>query len=272
MGTFVDVVTARSIGTGVVKTRLSGDKSGNSAAYVLNARAKSILAVQPYIANNPTAAQTVLAKLHVESDDLGLKNYQVFAPPIQGGLGATAPATEEGMSSAAYPLNAKVDGGERVDFSGEALVANTVAPLMGSLLYWSDQPPRNKVLKSQVTAVTSTGTAAATVPGASISVTGAKGERRIKAIVGILSNLVQTASDRAIGYFHLGGDEIDGDQYFPAEPIQGFLGATGNAAARLAYIKNLDIGLEIPATITTELVLEEALTSAGNFTIGILYE
>lgn len=270
MGTFVDVVTARALAT-TTKVRLSGDKSGNSAPYVNNERSKAILAVQPYIAAHLTAAQTVIAKLHVESDDLGLKNYQVFAPPIQGGLGATVPALSDPMSSGAYPLNVKTEGGERIDFSGEALVTNTVEPLMGCLVYWSDQPPRDKVLKAQVTDETSTGTAAATVAGPSITITG-KVERRIKAIVGILTNLVQTATDRGIGYFHLGGDEIEADQYFPAEPIQGFLGATGNSAARLAYIKNLNVKVTTPATITTELVLEEALTSAGNFVLGILYE
>lgn len=85
MGIFCDVISDISLGTSTAKTLLDGGRIGSGSNYVLNANARGIIDVQPYVyIVTPTANQTLIASLKVESDDLAIKDFEVLAPSGNG--------------------------------------------------------------------------------------------------------------------------------------------------------------------------------------------
>lgn len=285
-----DVVSSRSLGTGTAKTQLSGDRSGNANNYTLPAWARSILAVRPFISElTPTAGQAVLASLKVESDDLGIKDFEVYASPLGSVLGATATDLSDPQNWTAYPLNFNCNGGENMQLFGIPQIANTVAPRMGATLWISDQPATGNPVRAKIggaagggASTTSTGTSAARVSGTTITIsggisqpefgqTGALG-RRIKAVYGVVTSGTIVASDVVIGWFEVAAAELAATIRFNMETIQGFLGATGQVWNRISKAESQDVVVQTPTTLTTTLVMDVAPANAGNFGVGVLYQ
>ena len=129
---WTDVIAAVSLGTSTTKTKLGGTQVyGTGADYLIPTAARCIVAVRPKIVNTtPTANQAVLATLKVESADLGMKDYEVFANPIDSGLGTNETQFQD--PAPWYPLMQPCNGGEKMQFYGTAQIANTVAPLMAA--------------------------------------------------------------------------------------------------------------------------------------------
>lgn len=284
-----DTISSRSLGTGTAKTQLSGDRSGNATNYQLPAWARSILAVRPWLSElTPTAGQSVLATVKLESDDLGIKDYETFAQPLGSVLGATATFLEPGQNFVQYPVNFPCNGGENMQFFGVPQIANTVAPRMGATIWISDQPPGLNPVRCKVTgtagggaSTTSTGTAAGRVTGGTISISGGVTQpelpqgsvgRRIKAVYGIVTSGTIVASDTITGWFELSSAELGATIRWNMEPVQGFLGATGQVWNILSKLEGLDVVVQTNTTMTATLVMDVAPANAANFAVGVLYQ
>lgn len=280
MGIYCDAIGDVGLGTSTAKTELSGDRSGNSTDYVLNANAKGILAVQPMLyQTTPTSTQSLVVSMKVESDDLGIKDFEVFAPPIGGNVATTDYAIADLMRTAQYPAFWACKGGEKVQFYGIPQIANTAAPNMGAQVIWTDDP--NKVTEDQpfrakiggtagsAGSTTSTGTATGNVSGATISL-GSSGTRTVRSVTGLLAETTTATVKPVAGWFSISCGEIAYVQRWQAEPIQGHLG-TAQSFTHLTRVDNISVPLTTPTTIATALQVTAAPSTAANFANGILY-
>ena len=278
LGKWQDNIANASIGTGTTKTNLLG--AGNF--YNVPAGMQSIVAVRPVVAlKTPTAAQSVVSTLAVTSNDTFVGDFEVPANPIGSGLGTneTTFADEPHW----YPANIPVVGGNKVQFWGTAMVANTVAPYMAVDIILSDQPSSsfgpqmhyiNNGLNYNGTSTTLGGpTTAGTSTGAQITISGSQ-PRVLRALYGVVANTTPAASQPINGQFGFGSPSLSGPNpiYLSISATQGFLGTT--TAGDLNHISRTE-GLEIPltnmpATFTTTITTIVTLSNAPTFfqTIG----
>lgn len=280
MGTYCDVIQDVSLGTSTAKTELSGDRSGNSTDYVLPAAAKGIISIQPYLyIVTPTATQSLIASLKIESDDLGIKDFEVFAPPGMATVSTPSPSMTDLMRTAEYPVYFPCLGGEKVQVYGIPQVANTVAPFMGAMIKWTDDT--SQLTQPQFRAriggtpgaagsVTSTGTSATSVTGATITLAG-QPARTIRAVTGIIANTTLAAVKPLAGWFSFNSPELSYVLRAPFEPVQGPLAATMPPTQHLTRVDNLSVPIQPPSTIQTALQLTAAPTTAGSFANGLIY-
>jgi hypothetical protein len=280
MGIYCDIISDVSLGTSTAKTELSGDRTGNAANYTLSASCKGILSVQPYLyIVTPTANQTLIVSLKVESDDLGIKDFEVLAPPGMATVSTPSPSMSDLMRTAEYPLYFSSLGGETVQFYGIPQVANTAAPYMGAMIKWTDDP--TQLTQPQFRAriggtagaagsATSTGTSATAVTGATIAI-GSSGVRNIRAVTGILANTTLAAVKPIAGWFSITAPELAYTLRYAAEPVQGPLAATMPPTQHLTRVDQMNAACNTPTTLQTGLQLTAAPSTAGNFAQGILY-
>lgn len=280
-------VTSRSLGTSTAQTQLSGDESGNATDFIVPANVRSIIGVEPYLMElTPTAAKSVMATLKVTSNqgDLNFGNCEMLAEPLGAVLGATAFQVTTPQIRNYYPININTKGGEHVQFYGQCQVANTVGPRMAANVIMSDKPTPQKQVFYATTSIlnnasnpTSTGTSAGAVTGQAITITGSggtTGQNRgtIVALYGAIGNTTIVASDLTAGRFTITANELDyANHEFYNEPIQGFLGSTGQTNNFLSKSLNLSIGFKLPTTISTGINLDVAPANAGNFEICLAY-
>lgn len=290
---WIDEVSAVSLGTSTGKTKLGGTQvEGTSADYTVPGDARSIVAVQPvFYGITPTANQAFLATLKIESADLHLGDYEVFAAPIDSGLG-----TAETMlldRAPWYPTNFVCAGGEKVQFFGTPQVANTVAPLMACNVLLADTAgaPSDFVpnyidvldysvpVQAKIAGInygggpTSTGTAAATQVfdgGLQIS----SPQKLIKGLYGALVGTTPAASKPVAGVFAAtAGELVLNPQRFNAMPLTGFLGtSTSNQISYIAKIEGLNIRLKSPSFVKGSFILDLAITTLADFEVGYLYQ
>ncbi|MGH7743894.1 MAG: hypothetical protein ACREQ5_03625 [Candidatus Dormibacteria bacterium] len=292
-GYWIRQMAAVSLGTSTAKTKLGGTQvEGTSADYLLDTAARCIVAVRPKIVlTTPTANQAVLATLKVESTDLGMKDYEVFANPIDSGLG-----TNESMFQDAapwYPLMQPCNGQEKVQFFGTAQVANTVAPLMSVDVLLSNAWPQGYgdigagrtgwapgygAVQAKVAGInygggpTATATAAATAAtDGGVTVSGPK--KRLIGLFGVVVGTTPAASKPISGQFSVNASEFTlNPQQFNAEPITGFLGTTtAGALAHISKVVPMNLGWNTPSTPKASFTLDQAITTAGNFEVGYMY-
>jgi hypothetical protein len=216
----------------------------------------------------PTAAQSVYAKLHLESTDFPVSPFEVLASPIGSGVGtAISPLSERGPI---YRVNANVKGGSKLKVYGEALVANTVAPRMGAAIFYSTNPVSGKRMVGKVSAATSTGTSVAEVALASLSFSGVKRLKRILAVLGLTT---LGASDEVDGYLRIASADLDPMELnCPFEPIKG---ALVNAAAQCDLMMSdydVDVGTKDNPTISGFANLSAAPAAAGYAAYALLLE
>lgn len=274
-----DRIGARSLGTGTTQTQLSGDRSGNATDYTVPAWARAILAVRADLAvKTPTAGQTAFATLKLGSNDLNFGNFEVFVPPVGSALSTVAASLTTGMNISAYPLNLKVNGGEKIQFYGQAQVANAVAPTLGATVWLSNQPPTEpqwySLAMSKINNSSnpvSTGTATGKVAGTSFTISGSGGTT-IKAIYGVISSGTIVASDDVQGFFQIEAPEIPVPPRFNAEPVQGFLGTTGQVQNLISKLEGMNLRVQTPTSIAPSLTLETAPANAGVFEIAVMYQ
>lgn len=279
MSIFVETISDLSLGTSTAKTQLDGNRQGSASNWILPASCRAVLKVQPYFyVVTPTSTQTAVASLKVESDDLGVKDYEVLAPPVGDAVATNDTQTADLMRTSIYPLFFPSKGGEQISFYGICQTANTAAPYMGAQVWWSDsssdltdQPFRAKIggTAGSAGSGTSTGTATGFVSGAAITVSGS-GQRTLRGASGILAATTAVSAKPQAGWFALIAAELAYTQHYVAEPVQAMLG-TGTQAAHLSRVDNISCPLKTPSTISTGINITAASTTAGNFYQGILY-
>lgn len=279
MGVYTYTVSDLGLGTSTAKTKLSGDQSGNANDWTLPASCRGILRVQPYFyVTTPTSTQTAVASLKVESDDLGVKDYEVLAPPVGGNIATTDYGSADLMRTADYPAYWATQGGEKVSFYGIAQTANTAAPNMGADIVWTDDirnltdlPFRARIggTAGAAGSGTNTGTATGSVAGATISI-GSSGIRTIREVTGIVAPTTIATVKPIAGYFTISAPELGFNLSYAAEPMQGPLG-TAQSFAHLTRKYGLSARLNTPSTLNTSLFVTAAPSTTGNFYQGMLY-
>lgn len=291
---WVDQIASVALGTGTAKTKLGGTQvQGTGADYLVPGDARSIVAVRPKLfETTPTANQAVTATLKIESSDLHLGDYEVFATPIDSGLG-----TNEGQlqdTAPIYPCNFPCFGGERVQFFGTPQVANAVAPLMSVDVLLADTQGASAAgfvpafaqvidyaqpIQAKIAGInygggpTSTGTATASQVfdgGLNISAP----QKIIKALYGLLVGTTPAASKPVAGQFAAtAGELVLNPQRWNAEPTTGFLGTTTEGTLNhLSKVEGINIRLKAPSFVKGSMTLDSAITTAGNFEVGYLYQ
>lgn len=289
VGYWADQIAAVSIGTSTAKTELGGTQiAGTGADYLLPTAARCIVAVRPKVIHSglPTADEAILATLKVESGDLGIKDFEVLANPVDSGLGTNEMQLQD--SAPWYPIMQPCNGGEKVQFYGTAQVANTVAPSMAvDVLLSSSWPtgynggawtPKYGPVQAKVAGInygggpTSTGTAA-TTPAVDGGVTISGPRRRLIGVVGAVVGTTPAAQKGISGQFLVNASELSVNPIrFNAEPILGFLGTTTTAAlAHLSKMVGINLDLNAPSTPKSSFSLDAAITTLGHFETGYIY-
>ena len=290
------VIGSRSIGTSTTSTQLSGDQSGNATNYVVPTWVSCFSRVTPYICElTPTAAQTCFATLLPSSSAaLGIGFYEVPAQPLGSVLGATATTLSPGQQTLRWPWNLGAGGalpgqssallkGASVQFNGQAQVANTVAPNMGAVIWqfaggvdttlgglwqslWTSigQSSSNPVAAGVVDGATTNGTPFTSIPGT--------GKIKIRGAYGALLPTTIVASDQGIGFWNIFSSTLPKNINVPVEPIQGFLGATGQAQTQISKVEGIYEDCLLPVTLQNTLTLDQAPDTAANFEVGIMFQ
>lgn len=277
-GFWVDTIQMVSIGTSTVKTKLGGTiaSTGTGSDYTTPTLARSIVAIRPKIVlTTPTANQAVTARLVIDSADLKFGDYQVFANPIDSGLGTNETQFQD--ESEWYPVVCPCEGAEKVQVSGQALVSNTVAPLMGADIMLSDSPPKGMSgagppwFEAKIGPITNTGTATGGATDAGFTISGKP--RRLRGLYAVVVGTTPAASKPISGTMIMSAAELAiNPQRFQVEPVTGFLGTTtAGTIAHLTKIEWIDLRITAPSTIVSTFFLDQALTTTGNFAVGTLY-
>lgn len=261
-----DVVGGTSLGTGTTKTLLGG------ANLVLPEWAKSIIAVIPSVnIAVPTVSESVLAKLIIESEDFNVGPFEVLAAPITSCLGTTvAPFIAKPER---YVVNCNVQGGSKVALYGQALVANTTAPIMSCTIIISSEPAPGPQRYAKMGTCTNTGTTASTdVVGTQYSFS--KGSKIIELFGAVVPAVVQAADDIS-GHFRYSSTEFDRvtPVKFEFNPVVG--GLSTMFSTKVDGISRMPVQIPIVAgqvNIQDYLHMTTAPAATGNFVTGVIVE
>ena len=266
---FGDILTSSSLGTGTTKTQING-----AAALVLPADCKSILAVIPEISvTTPTAAEFVAAKLELESDDFQIIPYAILFPTAASQLGKGGLTIVTNAHK--WPVNVRVNGGDRIKGYGTALVANTSAPLGSASLILSDMPVAETKIHGSVGTLTATGTGTGETAGTAYTFTG--GTKLIE-VYGVIHSTTVAAAKPMIGYVRFSSSEFAKSvpMRFMVRTAQAAISTDATTASQIHAVTqilryNVDVGLKSPTTIQDYYNLEQAVTTAGKFVTGTLW-
>ena len=265
--TSYSIITPTLIGTGVAKTSLGTNAKPSES--------QNLIEFIPYYA--PSGLMTTVESMFLESaiESVSVKDIlpkRIINPPIQAGLGATFAAMAPILE--AYACNTPLENGSNdiIEAFGQSQIANTVAPTMGVALHYSDSPPVNaQMYYEKPDNETSTGTAATTVTGGTITINGGKSLEILMAEVAAVTPL---AGESSIGSMQFNSPNFDNSQALevPLQPLVQGLGATlAFLQVKAAIYKNVSMGMKSTATITTVYRQSEALNAAFSFIGGVGY-
>lgn len=254
-----------SVGTATAKTQLGGDLT-------LPAWARNIWGIMPQgILNVITAAETMILACLLESDDFSVAPFECLAAPEGATLGASGGGHYQGRQEK-YAVGCPVAGGSRLRVYGQALVANTAAPVMGAGVVVSDQNPGHVQKHAKLGTATTTGTTAtADVAGTAYRIVGGS---KITELLGILGGTTVAGGDALGGYLKFSSSE-----FLQNTPLKLPLNVipTGLATLQIAFIDGVSrapvsVGVRSPTTIQDYLYMPLAPGAAGNFISGVVYE
>ena len=265
----IDVVGPTSLGTGTTKTLIGG---GN---LVLPGWARSIVAIIPTVSIAvPTAAQSVITKVSLESDDFTVGPFEVPAAPLGSFLGALS---NPGLAKAErYLVNCPVNGGDQLKIYGQALVLNTGAPSMSVAVVVSDQPPGGSQRFAKMGVLTATGLVASTeVAGTLYSFSKA---RRIVELLAVVAPTTVAAAEDIHGHIRYSSSEFEyaGPLKLPYNPVIAGLGAT-TINTIIDGVSRAPVDFPIKAgtsqtNIQDYFTMNGTLAVAGYFVTGVIFE
>jgi len=262
-----DIVGSTSLGAAsTTKTLLGG------ADLVLPEWAKSIVAVIPIVnIDVPTVSESVIAKLILESDDFNVGPFEVLAAPASSCLGATvAPSIAKPEK---YLVNCPVPGGAKLSVYGQALVANTAAPVMSCAVVISSEPPTGPQRFAKMGTLTSSGTTASTdVAGTQYSFS--KGNEIVE-LFGTLAPDTVAAADAMQGYIRYSSSELERPTplKLPLNPVPG--GLSTLFSTKLDGVSRLPVRAPIvrgQVNIQDYLYMDLAPAAAGSFVSGVIIQ
>lgn len=250
-----------------------------AANFKLPADARTLLAIIPYCEapEGKTATEAVMASIEVKSDSNALGPYIALCAPIGSYLGADG-GSIRGLAPI-YPVNAPVKGGSEIELWGTGLINHTIEPYMQCDLILANFPVAGPRFKAKIGTLTAMGAATAgETKGSGIRL---EGGHTIKEVMGYAIGTTVAAAKGITGKFRLSSSGLKGmgDVEFAAEPVGGAktaLDAAGTAAvievAHLTRRRALDIPITDPVDIDDYFNLGVAVTTAGKFILGVIFQ
>ncbi len=258
-------IPAITIGAGVARTSLGTDNKPSES--------QNLIEFTPYYINSGavTAAQSMLLATEVTSVSVkDILPKRVINPSVQAGLGATFATLTPILQ--AFECNTLLQSGSNdiIEVFGQSQIANTVAPIMGCELHYSNTPPvKKQMYYEKPDNESSSGTAATTVAGNSITINGGT---MIQVLGGEFSAGTVTADEGYLATMQFNSSNFENSQSLdiaiqPKSVGIGALNSSLNPKASMRF--GVGMGMKPTTTINTALVLAQALTAAGNF-IGMV--
>jgi len=242
------------------------------AALELPDAARTILAMIPFITSpaGNTANEPVVGEAYLESEDVGIIPFHVLAQPIGASLLKSTTQTQGDMKDVMYPVNCPVKGGESISCYGKGLFDHTIEPYMGVLLIYSSSPPSKPQCYAKIGTFTNTGTAAARVTGSNISVVGG---RRLIEIFGLAVGTTVAALKGLSGHVDLTceGFTPAWTLHLPINPASSQVDTDIQEAIAGVARLQVDIAMKSKCVINDGFTLAVALTTTGNWIVGVLY-
>jgi hypothetical protein len=290
VGYWIDNISEVALGAATAKTKLGGSQvAGTSADYILPTAARCIVAVRPkayYV--TPVTKLAGLWTLKVESADLGMKDYEVFANPVASCLGAAFTNIQD--PARWWPLMQPCNGGEKVQFYGTPQIATAGGtPYMSADLLLSDTWPEGfqgasggwkagyGPVQMKIAGINSGGgptgftTIATTYTDGGVTISTPK--KRLLGLYGVALDTKPTTVNPVAGQFAVNASELAvNPQRWNAEPLGPSLGAVvTQALAHISECAPLNLALRAPTTPKGTFIPDVTVGVAGNFEIGYLY-
>ena len=265
--TSYSLITPTLLGAGVAKTSIGTNSKPSES--------QNLIEFIPYYA--PSGLTTTVESFFLETaiESVSVKDIlpkRIINAPIQAGLGATYAVMIPILE--AYSCNTPLQSGSNdiIEAFGQAQIANTVDPTMGVALHYSDsQPIDAQMYYDKPDNETSTGTAATTVTGNTITINGGKSLEVLMAEVAAVTPL---AGDSIIGSMQFNSPNFDNSQALevPVQPVGQGLGATlAFLQPKAAIYKNVSMGMKSTCTITPVYRQTVVLNAAFSFIAGVGY-
>ena len=268
-----DDVTFTSIGTGVAETQLNSGTSLSAPdpAHAFNAVIPYQMELGAFSTN-----QSLLTSMRLQSDDVAIEPKKFVLPNISTGDAAFTSVAAPALL--AYPINTPLAGGEHLNFYGQPLVANTVAPICGAtVIYDTDSTNGAEQYYTRPTNETAGATAVdVRTEGGSMTI---QGGNEITGLYTVVSGGVATASQHDVGYSEFLSPDFNTSMPYRVaiQPTYTGLGAAANAVTGGGGIMqyNMPRGKGIPlannVTITNYYTNRDARTGASNFINFVRY-
>jgi len=268
-----DDVTTTSLGTGVAETQLNTATSLSAPD-----PAHAFLAVIPYQSESAafTVDQSLLTAFRIQSDDVAVEPKKFVLPNVNTGDAAFTSVAAPALL--AYPINTPLAGGEHLNFYGQPLVANSVAPICGATVIYDTESTNGA--EQYYTRPTNESVAATAVDtrteGGSMTI---QGGNEITGLYTVVSGGVATASQHDVGYSEFLSPDFNTSMPYrvAVQPTYTGLGSAANAVTGGGGIMqyNMPRGKGIPlannVTITNYYTNRDARTGASNFINFVRY-
>ncbi len=261
------VLVPVGLGTGVARTNLGDINKPSDSG--------NLIEFTPYWAPSgaTTTVESMLLASEITSDSVkDILPKRIINAPMQSGLGATYGVTIPILNAFECNTPLKVGSNDIITGFGQSQVANAVAPAMGVEFHWADSPPiKSQMFYEKPDNETSTGTAATTVAGGSMTINGG---RMLQNLYGEVANVTPLASESIIGSFQFNSSNYDSSQTLEiaGQPVGLGLGATLSEGQPKANMrKKVGMGMKSTCTINTIYRQSEAVTVAMNFIHAIGY-
>ena len=262
-----DDVTTTSLGTAVAETQLNSGTSLSAPD-----PAHGFLACIPYKMELGafTTNQSLLTSMRLQSDDVAIEPKKFVLPNISTGDAAFTSVAAPALL--AYPINTPLAGGEHLNFYGQALVANTVAPGVGcTVIYDTESTNGAEQYYTRPTNETASSTTINTrTQGGDMTIQGGK---EITGLYTVVSGATATASQHDVGYSEFISPDFNTSMPYrvAVQPTYTGLGSAANAVTGGGGIMEYKMprGKGIPlannVTITNYYTNRDARTGASNF-------
>lgn len=250
---------------GTAKTQLN---NGNDL--ILPAWARSIIAIEVNVALEVpvTVEDGIVAATYLESDDFNVAPFEVLAAPLGGFV------TEGGSSVSrkeTYPVNAAVNGGDRLRVYGKNFTTVTTDAEMAVQVIISSEPPGFTQKHAKIGTFTTAGTTIdSDVAGTAYTFTAG---HRITELMGILAPLTATTIQALIGYVRFESSEFGAPVPLKLllNPVNAIV-TTGTVDIGGVSRAKVDVPVRSPTTIQDYLNMAIESSGNGSFITGVIFE
>jgi len=263
-----DIAKASSVGTGVAKSTINDGNNVTKPTQAVN-----LIETVPYVVSSGayTAGQSVALTAEIDSYSVDLLPKRMIVPPIQSGLGTVANVVVPLLE--AYECNTGLQNGATSQFiiSGQAQIANTVAPLMGMALHYSTTPPNRPEHFYHKADNESNFTTATTNAGNSFTVNDGM---FVEDLYVSVFTAVYTVSQSLSGYGEFSSNDFGNSLPLkvPMQPGGAGLGSVGTQGImKLGAYHNTHMPMKTSCKINTSFTNDVTQTGTCSFVLGVGY-